>query len=101
VADPAMSRINRSKTALVTRSEPSLSRELFDRIFMPIVVHAELTRPKTPAPVRSWADGPPGWLTVLPEPLDADAAPEGLHAGERAAWRCIVFSNYHEKGIPL
>jgi predicted nucleic acid-binding protein len=69
---------------LVLINAVELLPRLFDRVFVPTTVHAELTRPETPAAVRDWALALPGWLTVLPVAANDDAALESLDVGERA-----------------
>jgi predicted nucleic acid-binding protein len=69
---------------LVLINAVELLPRLFDRVFVPITVHSELTRPETPAVVSNWARAPPGWLTVLPVPAVDGAALESLDGGERA-----------------
>lgn len=58
---------------------------LFGRVFIPSVVHAELTHREAPAAVRGWAEMPATWLTILTAPLNADTASRKLDDGERAA----------------
>jgi hypothetical protein len=41
---------------------------LFDAVFLPDVVHAELRHPRAPASVRGWNDLPPPWLRIEPTP---------------------------------
>src|SRR5208283_5098212 len=57
---------------------------LFDTVFVPAAVYAELLRSKAPATVRAWAAYPPAWVTVRPTPTDDDAALQTLDDGERA-----------------
>jgi predicted nucleic acid-binding protein len=56
---------------------------LFEEVYIPQAVYAELTAEGTPEAVREWAANPPGWLHVHAAP--AWEAPAGLHAGEREA----------------
>lgn len=56
---------------------------LFGSIIVPPAVSLELTRSATPAMVRDWMSGPPGWLSVrLPERVIPDL---GVDAGEAEA----------------
>jgi predicted nucleic acid-binding protein len=58
---------------------------LFERVFIPEIVHAELRHAHAPAMVRPWAEAVPLWLTVVPTPTIQDADLRLLDAGERAA----------------
>ena len=58
---------------------------LFERVFIPEIVHAELRHAHAPATVRHWAEAVPSWLTVVPTPTTQDADLGLLDAGERAA----------------
>ena len=58
---------------------------LFEHVIIPPEVAAELQRPKTPAPVRSWMASPPSWLTLRQPTLPPDPALRRLHAGEHDA----------------
>jgi predicted nucleic acid-binding protein len=58
---------------------------LFEKIFIPALVYDELRHPSAPAPVRAWADSPPGWLDVLPVSASNDPAFQSLDEGERSA----------------
>jgi predicted nucleic acid-binding protein len=58
---------------------------LFEGVFVPDVVISELRHAHTPAAVRSWAEAPPSWLTIVPAPSVQDADLLSLDAGERAA----------------
>jgi predicted nucleic acid-binding protein len=58
---------------------------LFEKIFIPALVYDELRHPSAPAPVRAWADSPPGWLDVLPVTASNDPAFQSLDEGERSA----------------
>lgn len=59
--------------------------QLFPKIFIPTLVHAELCHSSAPAAVREWARLLPGWLEVRPAPPSDDPAYRGLDAGETAA----------------
>lgn len=72
---------------LVRIGQVDLLPRLFGQVFMPSIVHAELTHPGTAAAVRAWAASPPPWLGVLPVPSSTDVR-AGLHVldeGERGA----------------
>jgi predicted nucleic acid-binding protein len=58
---------------------------LFEGVFVPDIVHAELRHAHAPATVRRWAETVPSWLTVVPSPSVQDADLRILDAGERAA----------------
>lgn len=61
--------------------------KLFEKVFAPEAVRAELRHRGAPAIVRAWAEHPPTWLEVLPTPTggDIDPALRTLDDGERAA----------------
>ena len=42
--------------------------KLFDTVVVPAAVHDELTHLRAPAPVRAWAESPPAWLDIRPNP---------------------------------
>jgi predicted nucleic acid-binding protein len=58
---------------------------LFEGVFVPDIVHAELRHPHAPAAVRRWAEPVTSWVTVVPTPSVQDADLLNLDAGERAA----------------
>jgi predicted nucleic acid-binding protein len=60
---------------------------LFEKVNIPSVVHAELTRPEAPEAVRIWMQAQPAWLEVQTHPDSPfdDSSLEGLDEGERAA----------------
>lgn len=58
---------------------------LFEAIFVPETVQAELSHPETPAPVRAWIASPLPWLVIRPDVAGWDVGLEGLDDGERAA----------------
>ncbi len=69
--------------------------QLFDRVHIPQAVHAELSHPHTPEPVRRWAVALPSWVEVK-EPTKIEDIPllgrRGLKgAGEprRASFQLI------------
>jgi predicted nucleic acid-binding protein len=57
--------------------------KLFDRLMAPPAVVSELSRPKTPAPVRLWMASHPRWLEVNKPAMVLEVA--GLGKGEREA----------------
>ena len=58
---------------------------LFDRVLIPEIVGAELSRPSTPLPVREWLASNPAWLERRANPPALEILPPQLDAGERAA----------------
>lgn len=58
---------------------------LFERVLVPEIVAAELSRPSTPAPVRAWLATAPAWLERRANAPAAEGLPPQLGAGERAA----------------
>lgn len=60
---------------------------LFQRVFTPLEVREELTRPASPPLVRSWIEDPPPWLDILSSNIThlTDPALVELDPGERAA----------------
>jgi predicted nucleic acid-binding protein len=60
--------------------------KLFEKVYTPAAVRAELLDPDAPAIVRTWAAQPPQWLDVRPSPAAIDdPAWRALDAGEREA----------------
>jgi predicted nucleic acid-binding protein len=70
---------------LVLIGEVDILPKLMGHVLIPPEVGAELDRPQTPAPVRTWIAAPPSWLTVRPGPSVMDPALAELDPGERAA----------------
>jgi predicted nucleic acid-binding protein len=70
---------------LVLISAIEVLPRLFEGVFVPEIVHAELRHAHAPATVRRWAEAMPSWLTVMPTPSVQDADLRMLDAGERAA----------------
>ena len=68
---------------LLLIGEIELLPTLYDRIYIPKAVAAELRHPKAPSLVRSWMRTPPDWLEILT--VDSRVFPdlERLQAGER------------------
>ena len=61
--------------------------KLFERIFVPVAVHAELSDAEAPEEVRAWIGQAPEWLEVRPNPDSNNISPDerALDEGERAA----------------
>lgn len=60
--------------------------KLFEHVFTPVAVQAELLDPDAPAAVRTWAAQPPPWLEISPISSNIDdPAWRALDAGEREA----------------
>jgi predicted nucleic acid-binding protein len=61
--------------------------KLFERIFIPAAVQAELINTEAPEEVRAWIGQAPAWLEVKPDPeSDSSSLDErSLDEGERAA----------------
>lgn len=61
--------------------------KLFERIFVPAAVHAELIDSEAPREVRAWIGQAPAWLEVRPNPESDNGSPDErtLDDGERAA----------------
>jgi predicted nucleic acid-binding protein len=58
---------------------------LFDYVIIPPEVVADLQRPRTPAPVRTWMQTPPLWLMIQTPTLSRDPTLHHLGAGEHEA----------------
>ena len=59
--------------------------QLHHRVIIPRAVHSELTHPKAPPEVRSWAYAPPPWLEVSTISALAENLSTELGPGEREA----------------
>ena len=71
---------------LVLIDSVDLLPKLFEKVFTPEAVRAELLDPDTPAAVRTWAAQPPPWLEISPVSVAIDdPAWRALDVGERAA----------------
>jgi predicted nucleic acid-binding protein len=58
---------------------------LFGRVYAPKAVMQELSDPRGPQAVRSWANSPPKWL-VVQEPTQVDETlPKSIHQGDAEA----------------
>jgi hypothetical protein len=62
--------------------------KLFETVYVPTVVQAELLHPKAPAKAQHWMRTPPGWLTIA----EPKAKPKfsQLHLGEAAALQLAI-----------
>ena len=58
---------------------------LFGKVVVPDPVRAELSRPRTPAPVRTWLASSPPWLEAGAVPVAQVPLSPRLGQGERAA----------------
>lgn len=58
---------------------------LFGKVVVPDLVRAELGRPRTPAPIRTWLASSPAWLKSGAAPAVQIPLPPRLGEGERAA----------------
>jgi predicted nucleic acid-binding protein len=72
---------------LVRIGESDVLPKLFEKVFVPEAVHAELRHRVAPPLVRGWAENPPAWLEIRPSPaaIYDDPALRALDDGERAA----------------
>jgi predicted nucleic acid-binding protein len=70
---------------LILIGEIELLSAFYERVLIPLEVHRELHRPKTPPQVRAWAASLPAWCEVRDVTSAPDAALNELDAGERDA----------------
>jgi len=71
---------------LIAIEQEHLLGQLFEKVFVPVAVHEELTDAKTPEVVRRRVLALPEWLEVrIVEQTRADVFPVTLHRGEREA----------------
>jgi predicted nucleic acid-binding protein len=71
---------------LIAIDQEHLLGQLFEKVFVPAAVHAELTDAKTPEKVRRRIFSLPAWFEVHSAQLTASASfPVTLHQGEREA----------------
>jgi predicted nucleic acid-binding protein len=71
---------------LVLIGHIDLLPSLFERIFVPRIVHDELRHDEAPESVRRWIEQPPSWLEIVSEYRDdVDADLLRIDDGERAA----------------
>lgn len=70
---------------LVLIGEIELLPALYENVLIPLEVHRELQRPKTPSAVCMWANDLPTWCEVRTVSSMPDAGLSELDAGERDA----------------
>jgi predicted nucleic acid-binding protein len=70
---------------LLLIEEIELLPALYDRIFIPLAVKAELLHPRAPSIVRKWMTSPPAWLEIHPVVPGSSRELDHLQAGEREA----------------
>lgn len=70
---------------LILIGKAEVLKELFGRVIVPQAVIDELTRDRTPQPVRDWIDSQPSWLEVRQPSLELADVAKSLGKGERAA----------------
>jgi predicted nucleic acid-binding protein len=71
---------------LIAIEQEHLLGQLFEKVFVPIAVHDELTDAKTPEIVRLRVISPPAWYEVRAvKETDTTTFPVTLHRGEREA----------------
>jgi predicted nucleic acid-binding protein len=71
---------------LIAIDQEHLLGELFEKVFVPVAVHVELTDERTPEKVRRRISSLPAWFEVRNEILTPSASfPVTLHQGEREA----------------
>ena len=58
--------------------------KLFGEVYVPLAVIQELQHPRTPEPVKQWAQSPPEWLRIR-EPSAETSNAAGLDPGEAQA----------------
>ena len=62
-----------------------LLSQLFEKVFIPSVVHRELLHPSAPEAVRSWISSQPAWIEVVVVDQTDDTSLSTLDDGEKAA----------------
>jgi predicted nucleic acid-binding protein len=71
---------------LIAIEQEHLLGQLFEKVFVPAAVHAELTDTRTPELVRRRVLSPPAWFEVRAAQESGEASfPVTLHQGEREA----------------
>jgi predicted nucleic acid-binding protein len=71
---------------LIAIEQQDLLAKLFEKVFVPVAVHEELTDARTPEIVRRCVASMPAWLDVREVPeTETPAFPVTLHRGERQA----------------
>jgi predicted nucleic acid-binding protein len=71
---------------LIAIDQEHLLGQLFEKVFVPVAMHEELTDAKTPEPVRRSVASLPAWFEVRAvQETPATTFPGTLHRGERQA----------------
>jgi len=70
---------------LLLIGEIELLPVLYDQLFIPLAVAAELRHPKAPPVVREWMANPPAWLEICSAPPGVPRGLRHLQSGEREA----------------
>jgi len=70
---------------LILIGEVEVLKKMFGSVILPQAVIDELTRDRTPQPVRDWIDSQPSWIEVKQPSLELADAAKSLGKGERAA----------------
>lgn len=70
---------------LLLIGEIALLPTLYERIYIPQAVAAELSHPRAPSTVRNWMGLPPGWLEILTVDSRVPSDLRRIQAGERDA----------------
>jgi predicted nucleic acid-binding protein len=71
---------------LIAIEQEHLLGQLFEKVFVPVAVHEELTDAKTPETVRSRVNSMPGWYEIRTvQETQRTTFPVPLHRGEREA----------------
>jgi uncharacterized protein len=71
---------------LIASEQEHLLGQLFEKVFVPVAVHEELTDTKTPETVRHRVSSLPAWFEVRTvQETQATTFPVRLHRGERHA----------------
>jgi predicted nucleic acid-binding protein len=84
---------------LIATEQDHLLGKLFEKVFVPVAVHEELTDAKTPEIVRGYIESPPVWFEVRAvDEIRPAPFPVTLHRGElqaillaepRCGWMCF------------
>jgi predicted nucleic acid-binding protein len=84
---------------LIAIEQQHLLGKLFEKVFVPVAVHEELTDPKTPEIVRHAMASLPVWIEVRKvDETHATTFPVTLHRGERQA---ILLAEALRADVPL
>jgi predicted nucleic acid-binding protein len=77
---------NTTPLRLIAIKQEHLLGQLFEKVFVPVAVHEELTDARTSEVVRRRVLSPPGWFEVRAvQETTATTFPVALHRGEREA----------------